>query len=310
MARALAAEALLFVAITVAVALLGSTTPPSAIAETQTQGPTVIVGRQADDLAVGISATPSADDQAAVDVSVLDPSAAPARNLTVAVARAGGTSKWTTAAPCGAGHWCATLSRTAQLVVRLTRPGGRTSTVTAAIPADPQPARAARSSPPTTRKFRALRTLVIQEHLSPGIGEALDTTFRIQAPDRVSYSSRRAGQAIIIGNRRWDRAGPGHRWVPATQERLHVPGLEWGSVQNPSLLGSGTVAWPPGLAGQLRRPERARLVRGRHRQAHRVAAGGPHDRRLALHGPAVRALQRATVHHSTGSIARYFLADL
>jgi copper transport protein len=243
--RALVAEAILLVAVTVAVALLGSTTPPRAIAGEPSSGPTIVLGRQAGDLAVGIAATAAGGDRLAVDVSVIDPTGAPARGLTVAVATAADVPRWTPATPCGSGRWCATVAQAPGLRVGVARPRGRTSTVSVALPADPQPARAAQLIATDERRLRALRSLTIHERLSGGSGPALATRFRVQAPDRLAYASRGGGDAIVIGARRWDRSGPGHPWQRSPQEPLRVPALDWGSVRDPALLGSGTVDGRP-----------------------------------------------------------------
>jgi hypothetical protein len=61
------------------------------------------------------------------------------------------------------------------------------------------------------------------------------------APDRLSYTSRGGGQAIVIGDRRWDRASPTARWQRSPQDPLHLPAPDWESVKDPSLLGAGRV---------------------------------------------------------------------
>ena len=65
------------------------------------------------------------------------------------------------------------------------------------------------------------------------------------ARDRLAYTTRGGGQAIIVGDRRWDRAASGRPWQPGTQERLSLPAPDWDSAEDASLLGAGTVAGRP-----------------------------------------------------------------
>lgn len=256
--QSLAAEALLLAVIAAVVALLGSTTPPRSLAAAPATAvpvtaTTTTFGRQADELAVGV-AVRRGGGTVAVDTTVLGAAGAPDDRLRVDVApvspgspdAAAGASATTPATACGAGRYCATLRTDAaapKLRIRVRRIGGRTSTVTVRLPTDPQPARAAALVAADERALLALRSLVVHERLAgDGHSTPLTTVFRMAAPDRLAYSSRGAGDAIIIGDRRWDRSGDQARWQQSPQDRLQVPALEWGSVHDPSVLGASRVA--------------------------------------------------------------------
>ena len=95
------------------------------------------------------------------------------------------------------------------------------------------------------RRIRALHSLAIQERLEGKPGNVIHTSWLMVAPDKLSYTSRQAGDAVVIGDRRWDRAVGSRRWVPSTQDPLRLPALDWNRVIDPSLLGSGTYAGHP-----------------------------------------------------------------
>jgi hypothetical protein len=132
------------------------------------------------------------------------------------------------------------------VVVRIRRRTGRASNVSVTLPASPQPARAAALVAADERALRGLRTLVVGERLAWDSTHVLHTTWHVVGPDRLSYTTRVAGQAIVIGTRRWDRADAAARWLPSSQDpRLRLPALDWDRVEDPSLLGSGTVGGRP-----------------------------------------------------------------
>jgi hypothetical protein len=92
------------------------------------------------------------------------------------------------------------------------------------------------------RVFRRLRTLVYVESLRSGPKGGLVTTWRLGAPDKVSYQIHGGASAVIIGSRRWDRTKPGAKWVASPSTVLHVPAPTWNSgVTNARVLGSATV---------------------------------------------------------------------
>jgi copper transport protein len=264
--RSLAAEAVLIAVIAAVVALLGSTTPPRSLAGTAAMGAaapgtTTVFGRQADELALGIAVRRTGG-SIAVDTTVLGNSGTPDDRVRVTVGpdlaanspkpapgvKTSVTPSSSTSA-CGPGRYCVTLPAamsSSALRIAVRRASGRVSVATVRLPADPQPARAAALVATAARTLRAQHSLVIRERLAGDAhSAALRTTFREQAPDRLAYASRGAGEAIIVGNRRWDRSGPHARWAETPQDRLRVPALDWGSVRDAALLGTGVVAGRP-----------------------------------------------------------------
>jgi hypothetical protein len=112
-----------------------------------------------------------------------------------------------------------------------------------------------RSAPPADalvrragRAFRKLRSAVSVEWLASSPANAIVTTWKLEAPDRLSYSIRGGAQAVLVGARRWDRSGPSAPWQRSTISPLEVPQPVWGdAVLDARLLASDgrivTVAW-------------------------------------------------------------------
>jgi hypothetical protein len=108
---------------------------------------------------------------------------------------------------------------------------------TAARPAAAIVARAA-------RVFRNLRSLVYVESLRSSPKRGLLTTWRLKAPNEVTYDIRGGASAVIIGRTRWDRDSPRALWRRSQQiPALDVPQPTWGDVAtNAHVLGTGRVA--------------------------------------------------------------------
>jgi hypothetical protein len=209
------------------------TVKPAAVAPPPPVGALVLAqeaGSRAVALAVGQGARPR------LTATVLGSSGDPASGLALSF-RVGAVSL--AAEPCGPGCYAASAPRGATRRVQLVLPGGG---VTFRIPAAPRPAAAivARAA----RVFRGLRSLVYVESLrsSPKLG--LLTTWRLKAPNEVTYDIRRGASAVIIGRTRWDRDRPGAPWRRSQQiPALDVPRPTWGDVAtNAHVLGIGRVA--------------------------------------------------------------------
>ena len=81
-----------------------------------------------------------------------------------------------------------------------------------------------------TRTFRELRSVVLLEHLQSGPGNAIQTTWKLAAPDRLEYSIRDGAGGIVIGRTRWDRPSPGAPWKRSnTGLVLPQPTPPWGT---------------------------------------------------------------------------------
>jgi hypothetical protein len=168
---------------------------------------------------------------------VLAPSGDPESGLKVSF-RASGKSL--AGRPCGLGCYRALAAR-APRQVDVVLPSGKASFT---VPAVTRPGTAI--VPHAEHVFRGLRSLVYVESLRSGPTGGLLTTWRMAAPDRLSYNIRNGAAAVVIGARRWDQARPGAKWVESQSTRLQVPGPTWGSgVSNAWVLGSATVRGRP-----------------------------------------------------------------
>jgi hypothetical protein len=88
-----------------------------------------------------------------------------------------------------------------------------------------------------TRTFRALRSVAFTERLASGAGAAITTRWVEQAPDRLSYRIVRGPEAVVTGDRRWDRL-PGGDWVRSQTEAQRFPTPPWSQISNARLVRS------------------------------------------------------------------------
>jgi hypothetical protein len=133
------------------------------------------------------------------------------------------------AGACGAGCYGAfvPLKRTATVTVD----GHR---LTFAIPAHPTPA--APLVAKATRLFRGLRSVDYVERLASSPRNKVVSDFTLERPNKLEYRIRGGASGIIIGARRWDRAGKGP-WVESGQTPLPQPEPIWaGAFSNAFLL--------------------------------------------------------------------------
>jgi hypothetical protein len=208
---------------------------PAAVAPPPPAGALVLaqeVGTRAVALAVGQGARPR------LTATVLGSSGDPASGLRLSF-RVGAA----TLAARSCGHGCYTVpSPRASQRVEVVLPGGA---VTFRIPAETPSATAivARAA----RVFRGLRSLVYVESLRSSPKPGLLTTWRLKAPNEVTYDIRGGASAVIIGRRRWDRDSPGAPWRRSQQiPALRVPQPSWGDLAvNAHVLGTGRVDGRP-----------------------------------------------------------------
>jgi hypothetical protein len=193
----------------------------------------LVLGGESGSRAVALAVTP-----AKLTATVLSPSGGPLSGLTVSFAAGG---RVVPAHACGPGCYSARFLRANRVEVR--QSGSRH--VVFRIPARTRPgaaivARAARTT-------RALKSLVYLESLRSGPKGGLLTTWKLQAPDEVEYRIRNGASAIVLGERRWDRDGPGKPWRRSQQlPALRVPQPAWGSrATNAYVLGTSRVGGRP-----------------------------------------------------------------
>ena len=246
-ATGLVGELALLAGVVVAVAILTDLRPPvrasaaAAVAAPRPPAPpppdAVVLAGQDDDVAIGLAASPRGR-RVAVRVTALGPDGHGVDGFGVRIAGLD-------AVPCGPGCYSATLplpSPPRRIAVSLAGLGRPPATVPFTLPArwPPRPAPGLVAS--AARVYRSLRTLVIHERLASNARNALVTTYRVQAPNRLAYSIAGGSEAVIIGGIRWDRE-PGGRWQRSELEPLTQPEPFWGTdpVRNARLLGTGHV---------------------------------------------------------------------
>ena len=245
--RNVAVELVLLAGLVIAVAFLTDLAPgrqlaravvspqaPQPIADPP-PGATVLAG-ESGDRAVGLAILPGGNLQA----TVLGPDDNGVDGLSVAF-RAGGRTVGAT--PCGSGCYRAGGRIDARRVTVLLG----SSVVAFAIPGRTQPASPLVAE--ARRAFAGLRSLVIHERLASSPRDKITTTFRIVAPDRLTYVTSAGARAVVIGAQRWDADGKGPL-VRSAQTPLQLPGAEWG----PRWLNARALGWAKV------RGRRARLV--------------------------------------------------
>jgi hypothetical protein len=145
-------------------------------------------------------------------------------------------------AACGLGCYAATASngapRRIAVTVRRHRQRRYSFTLPTPIPHPDATALVRRSG----RVWRSLRTLVWSERLASGPRNRLDTVYRSVAPDRFAYRIAGGAEAVVIGDRRWDRASRSDGWARSLQQPpLRQPVPFWTAVRDAHVIGAPTV---------------------------------------------------------------------
>lgn len=180
---------------------------------------TVVLAGEDDDLAVGIAITPQGDGLS-LRASVLG-FAGPTNGLGLRfIVGENGSARFAAASPCGAGCYRAQapVSRPTELLLRIARRGRPPATLTFTLPATWPAADATAIVRRATDAIHSLRTLVVHSHLASDARHAVDTTYRMAAPDRLEYVNGDGSAAVVIGNRRWDRTSAAAPWVERSQD--------------------------------------------------------------------------------------------
>jgi copper transport protein len=147
-----------------------------------------------------------------------------------------------------------------------------------------------------TRTFRGLSSAVYLEHLASGPRNAIDTTWKLVAPDRIEYAIRGGAGGIAIGDTRWDRPAPGARWQRSRTTPLEQPFPPWGTRTAEARLlretgGLVTLSWldpqvPAWFTGTFDRrtalPRELRMTAAAHFMRHRYLA---YDRAIKIEPP-------------------------
>ncbi len=235
------AEIGVLVVLLLAVGVLTGSRPgvrqPAALAAAPVAGPIVLpppgtlaLAAQNVRKAITISVQP-AGAQTEITVSVIGPDGLAANGLPVRVNRV-------STVDCGQGCYRA-LVPGHPLAARV---DAGTGTVVFPLHTVPGPAVAliARAA----QELRTATSTVYSDRLSSGPGQTINTIWREQAPDRVSYVIDNGAAGLVIGPRRWDRAARGAPWVASPQEPLHIPALPWsGPITNAHILSEDSTGW-------------------------------------------------------------------
>jgi hypothetical protein len=209
-------------------------TPPSHPVQPPPTGATVLAG-EAGDLAVGLAILPGRT----LEATVLGPDNRGVDRLPVSFRSRGDSIA---ARPCGPGCYRSAASvRTTRVTVSLGRRPGATFELPQT--AKPAPALVGRAR----RAYADLRSLVIHERLASSPRARVASTWRIVAPNRLSYVTSAGVRGIVIGRRRWDRT-PGGRWERSTQTPLRLPAPWWGR----RWIDARAIGWTRNGAGRAR----------------------------------------------------------
>ena len=192
----------------------------------------LVLAGEDDDVAVGLAVSPRGRNVAA-RVTVLGPDGKGVDGLRV---RVGGVD----ADPCPAGCYRATIPLRRTIDVALEGKGVKPATLRFELPARWPAPDATALLTKVDHTFRALRTVVIHEHLASSSRNALDTVYRLEAPNRMTYDIAGGPDAIVIGKTRWDRDSSTAPWQRSEQDAASA---------SPSLSGDPTPAGTHACSG-------------------------------------------------------------
>jgi copper transport protein len=138
------------------------------------------------------------------------------------------------ASPCGSGCYFTAVPLHGR--VRVAIDGfGAPGVATFDVPAHTQPA--ARTVRDLQRAYRALPAVSYIEQLASSPTEEIVARWRLEQPNRLSYTVEGQGGGVVIGTRRWDQLSAHGRWVPASQNPvLPEPNTLWERATNARLL--------------------------------------------------------------------------
>jgi hypothetical protein len=203
----------------------------------------VVYSRQLGGEALAVAIKPGVG-ESLVQASVVGPDGAGVSDLEVRFVVAGRT---VTARSCGAGCYRADLAiesrpRTLDVVVAGDSPARWRLTLPKAWP----PRDAAALLVSAERTWRSLRSLSFDETLASGPSRVVESSWRVQAPDRLAYRIPHGAEAVVIGKRRWDRT-PGRSWTESSQFPLRQPVPPWVGVTDAHVVSAAVVHGRPAI---------------------------------------------------------------
>ena len=153
----------------------------------------------------------------------------------------------TRAIACGPGCYRAAFAmngRPAAVEVAVRR-GSRTIHWRVPLPATWPPPDASALIVRAASVWRSLHSLSFKEQLASDSRPPLESSWRIEAPNRVAYQVKAGWAGVIIGARRWDRSPGAARWVASAQTPLSQPVPTWVAAVDAHVLGTGTIRGRP-----------------------------------------------------------------
>lgn len=199
----------------------------------------VVFSRQLGASALALAVVSHRGGRALLQASVLGAQGKGVAGLHVTYALAG---KKTAATPCGPGCYRAAVGMSGRpSSVQLEVSGRLQAHWRVALPATWPPPDASELVATAGDVWRSLQSLSYSETLASGPQQSARSAWRMQRPDRVAYQVVGGWAGVIVGERRWDRARRGARWVSSPQTRLTQPRPPWVSVKDAHLLGTVTM---------------------------------------------------------------------
>jgi hypothetical protein len=211
----------------------------------------VVLGREDKDLALGLAVQPQTSKLTLV-ATIFGQNGAGTPNLKVSfqTTMADGTTLEGRGRPCTAGCYETTLDtgkRPLAATVTVIGPGSTGKPLRFSLPRAWPPPRAMNLVREAEHTYAQLKTLVTHERLASSPTNVVNTTYQSAAPNRLAYQIAGGSDAIIIGDRRWDRDRAGGKWRRSSQTPLRQPVPVWTSAADAHLIGTthigGRSAW-------------------------------------------------------------------
>jgi copper transport protein len=250
--RALRAELVLLLGAVCAVGFLtdarpGRTIVPAARVEA---GPVrlpprdaVVFAAQSRDLALGFALRP-AGARKELTLTVIGPLGDGVDNLGARIRFPGGAAVGLV--PCGSGCYrgLGAFQPGERVTLELTD-NGKLRRVPLVLPDVHAPAADALVAA-AARHYTALRSVAIDERLSSGLSGVYRTHYQLQAPTSFSYRMANGGaQAVVLGNRRWDRTSAQQPWTESATQPIRQPQIWWESARSAHVVGHTRLGGRP-----------------------------------------------------------------
>lgn len=103
------------------------------------------------------------------------------------------------------------------------------------------------------RAYARLKTVSLRQKLGSSPTVFSVAHFLFVAPDRLRYEIEGGSQAVVVGNRRWDRVSASDAWTPSPQDRVDVMHVPWRRAVDAHLVAPDVVTfYDPGTRAWFR----------------------------------------------------------